>query len=367
MKTLAIVGGGLTGLTVAFRRASAGDRVTVFEAGSRLGGQLWTAREDGWTVELGAEGFVARSQVVPQLAADLQMTDANASGPRDRGVRWSMLLEQHAKTSYRFESGALRALAPGEAAEALRFQVAASDKGAGIRTFVGGMQSITDALGETLTTELRDRVDVRLDREVHALERDGGRVRVDGDTFDAVVLATSSAAAARLVEPLVGATGSSALAGAETLSSVTVSLGYRAAQIAHPLDGTGFVVAEPFEGFRACTFTSSKFAHRAPDDFVSLRVFFRPTAEELATDTPWAERAARVLAQVLPISGPPQRAWVSRWPHALPVFTAEHRDAVARAETTLAPWSIHLAGSAFHGSGIDAAVRSAEMVAARLP
>ena len=68
MKSLAIVGGGLTGLTVAFRRACAGDRVTLFEASSRLGGQLWTTPEDGWIVELGAEGFVARSDVYPSGA-----------------------------------------------------------------------------------------------------------------------------------------------------------------------------------------------------------------------------------------------------------------------------------------------------------
>ncbi|MDF2692581.1 MAG: hypothetical protein K0S65_964, partial [Labilithrix sp.] len=43
-----------------------------------------------------------------------------------------------------------------------------------------------------------------------------------------------------------------------------------------------------------------------------------------------------------------------------------HREAVARVEAELAPWAIHLAGSAFHGSGIDAAVRSAETIAARL-
>jgi len=370
MKTVAIIGAGLTGLTVAFRRARAGDRVTLFEAGARVGGQLWTVREDGWTVELGAEGFVARSEAVPCLARDLGMIEEGAPGPRDRGVRWSMLLDQRAKTSYRFEHGALRALAPGEAAEALRFQVAASDKGAGIRTFVGGMQSIADALGEALQTQLRESVALRTGHHVHALERDGAGVRVDGEPFDAVVIATSSAAAARLVEPLVvgdaGADGVPELARAETLSSVTVSLGYDARQIEHPLDGTGFVVAEPFEGFRACTFTSSKFAHRAPDGSVSLRAFFRPTADELATDTPWAERAARVLAQVLPIEGEPRLAWVSTWPNALPVFTPEHRDTVARIEAALARRSVHLAGSAFHGSGIDAAVRSAEMVAARL-
>lgn len=362
MKSLAILGGGLAGLTVAFRRARAGDRITLFEASRRLGGQLWTAREDGWIVELGAEGFVARSEAVPRLAHDLGMTAPDAPGERDRGVPWSTLLAQRAATSYRFEGGALRALAPGEAADALRFQVAPSDKGAGIRTFVGGMQSLTDALAASLG----ERVDVRLGREVRALERDGARVRLDGEAFDAVVLATPSAVAARMLAPLVDARALRDLAQAETLSSVTVSLGYEAAQIAHPLDGTGFVVSAPLEGLRACTFTSSKFDHRAPDGCTSLRAFFRPTAEELAADTPWAARAARVLAQALPIEGAPRRTWVSRWPNALPVFAPEHRSAVARLEEALAPRAIHLAGSAFHGSGIDAAVRSAEAIAARL-
>ncbi len=201
MKTIAIVGGGLTGLTVAFRRARAGDRVTVFEASSRVGGQLWTVREDGWIVELGAEGFVARSEVVPRLAHDLGMADPTARGDRDRDVAWSMPLDQRERTSYRFEGGTLRALAPGEAAEALRFQVAPSDKGAGIRTFVGGMQTLADVLA----TALGDRASVRLGHQVRKLEREGARVRVDGETFDAVVLATSSAAAGRLLARVTSA------------------------------------------------------------------------------------------------------------------------------------------------------------------
>lgn len=368
MKSLAIVGGGLAGLTLAFRRALAGDEVTLFEASPRLGGQLWTAREDGWIVELGAEGFVARSEVVPRLAHDLGMAAVDVPGERDRNVPWSLLLDQHATTSYRFEEGKLHELAPGDAAEALRFQVAPSDKGAGIRTFVGGMQTLVDVLA----TALRNRIELRLGREVRTLEQVRTRVLLDRRPFDAVVLATSSAAASRLLEPLLRATGPAEsnaltkLARAETLSSVTVSLGYDARQIAHPLDGTGFVVAEPFEGFRACTFTSSKFTHRAPDGSVSLRVFFRPTSEELDSNPPWAERAARVLGRVLPIDGEPRRTWVSRWPNALPVFTPAHRDAVTRVEAALDPWPIHLAGSAFHGSGIDAAVRSAEAIARRL-
>ena len=69
---------------------------------------------------------------------------------------------------------------------------------------------------------------------------------------------------------------------------------------------------------------------------------------------------------MLPIDGAPLRSWVSRWPHGLPVFSAEHRALVTRVEETLRAHGIHLAGSAFHGSGIDAAVLSADAAAARL-
>ena len=351
MKHVAVVGGGLAGLTTAYRLGAAGHEVTVFEASDRLGGQLSTAREDGWLVELGAEGFVARSEAVPRLAADLART--NGAEADERG--WLVILDQQATVSFRFDGRELRALAPGEAAEALSFQVAASARGA----FAGGMQSLADALA----TAVRARSEVRLAQPVTSLERASSGVRLGGVAYDAVVLATPSAVAARLLVPLLGET---ALARAETLSSVTVSLGYDARQVGHALEGTGFVVGEPFEGFRACTFTTSKFARRAPEGSASLRVFFRPTAEELEAETPWEARAASVLGRVLPLEGAPERTWVSRWPSALPVFSVEHRATVAAVEERLAGHAIHLAGSAFHGSGIDAAVLSAEAVTARL-
>jgi len=351
-RRLAVVGGGLAGLAVAFQRAKAGDDVTVFEAGDRLGGQLWTSNAGGVVVELGAEGFVARSEAVPALARELGIEDT--------------ILGQRVTTSFRWNGAELVALAPGEAAEALSFQVARADKGAGIRTFAGGMQALTDALGRAL----EGRATVRIHAEVASLAKRGDAtvLRLAGATeeevtFDRVVLAVPSAPCARLL----GASGlgidASALLTAPTLSSVTVSLLFRREDVPHPLDGTGFVVAEPFEGFRACTFTTSKFEGRAPEGYVSLRVFFRPTPEELATETPWAERAVGVLGRVLPLRGQPSASFVSIWADALPVFTPEHRAAVEDVSRALAPFGVRLAGSAFHGSGIDAAVRSANEVA----
>jgi oxygen-dependent protoporphyrinogen oxidase len=160
------------------------------------------------------------------------------------------------------------------------------------------------------------------------------------------------------------------LGGSDALSSVTVSLAYPRAAVAHALDATGFVVAEGAqdEGFRACTFVSSKLRGRAPADSALLRIFFRPSDDELRTlsDDDWTRRAERSAARALPIEGTSARAWVSRWPHALPVFDPAHRARVAQLEERLTGSGVYLAGACFHGAGIDGAVRSAEAAARAL-
>ena len=189
------------------------------------------------------------------------------------------------------------------------------------------------------------------------------------EEVDAVVVATGAAAAAAL---LAGGFGdvARALGGAPTLSSCTVTLAYAREAVEHPLDGTGFVVAEAHQahGFRACTFITSKFPARAPEGHASLRVFFRPTREDLASldDAAWTARAEAGLRRVFPVHGPPLHAWVSRWPDALPVFAPGHVARVRALEAALAGRGVLLAGAAFHGSGIDAAVRSAEAAAQAL-
>jgi oxygen-dependent protoporphyrinogen oxidase len=63
-----VVGAGLSGLAVAARLLNAGQDVVVLESSSRVGGQIHTYRGEGLVVELGAEGFVARSRSVAALA-----------------------------------------------------------------------------------------------------------------------------------------------------------------------------------------------------------------------------------------------------------------------------------------------------------
>lgn len=153
-------------------------------------------------------------------------------------------------------------------------------------------------------------------------------------------------------------------------SSVNVSLAFERSAIAHPLAATGVVFAQEdqLHGCRACVFASSKFAERAPEGHVNLRVFFRPEPRELKmlSDAEYKERALQVLALVVGPTGPALKAWVARWPDALPVFDAPSKHILQALETALKGSGIAVAGSAFHGSGIDAAVRSGLSVDKRL-
>jgi oxygen-dependent protoporphyrinogen oxidase len=77
MPHVVIVGGGLTGLCVAFRlrRAGAGISVTVLESRDRPGGNVGTEDHDGFRVETGPNGFLDRTPSVPRLCADLGLAD----------------------------------------------------------------------------------------------------------------------------------------------------------------------------------------------------------------------------------------------------------------------------------------------------
>jgi len=357
---IAIIGGGLAGLSVAFRRIGAGDEVLLLEGASRFGGQLWTERTDGLVVEHGAEGFVSGSEAVPRLAREL-------------GIEGD-LVGQVETRSFGFDRRGLVPLAPGEAAGFLGFQVGRGDLGKGIRTFRLGMGQLTEAL----EAAVRGRVDLRPGVRVDSVEARGAGLAVrfagrhedveDVEDVDAVVVATTAATAAPILSPIAGA-AAAALAEAETVSSCTVTLAFDRGAIDHALDGTGFVVAVDHQvhGFRACTFITSKFADRAPAGVATLRVFFRPSDDDIEAldDAAWIARAEACLGTALPLRARAKRGWVSRWRSALPVFTPVHQARVAALEAAL-PKGVVLAGSAFHGSGIDAAVRSADAASLRL-
>ena len=91
---VAVVGGGLAGLTAACRLAASGQRVTLFEARSRLGGRMLTtgarpAAEVPW-VDLGPAWFWPHQQHIRALVAQLALP----------------VFEQHRDGLARYEAGA---------------------------------------------------------------------------------------------------------------------------------------------------------------------------------------------------------------------------------------------------------------------
>jgi len=78
MSTYCVVGGGISGLTAAYRlRRAVGDEatITLFDPADRLGGVLRTERVGGESMDVGAEAFVVRRAEVPALLAELGLAD----------------------------------------------------------------------------------------------------------------------------------------------------------------------------------------------------------------------------------------------------------------------------------------------------
>ncbi|KAA1249661.1 protoporphyrinogen oxidase [Mycobacterium simiae] len=91
-RSYCVVGGGISGLTAAYRiRAAAGDdaTITVLDPADRLGGILRTERVGGQPMDLGAEAFVQRRPEIPALLAELGLSSRQRSTTGVRPVIYS--------------------------------------------------------------------------------------------------------------------------------------------------------------------------------------------------------------------------------------------------------------------------------------
>jgi protoporphyrinogen/coproporphyrinogen III oxidase len=73
-----VVGGGISGLTAAYRlRTALGDEasITLFDPADRLGGVLRTEQVGGAAIDVGAEAFVVRRPEMPALLAELGLAN----------------------------------------------------------------------------------------------------------------------------------------------------------------------------------------------------------------------------------------------------------------------------------------------------
>lgn len=234
-------------------------------------------------------------------------------------------------------------------------------------TFLGGMEELVT----TLAGRLPPGATVPKQR-VSGVERAGGRWRastVEGGRFEAdrVIVATEAHATARLVRYL-DPTLATLLGEIPYASAATVSLGYRRADIPHPLDGFGFVVPRS-EGraLLAATFSSVKYPGRAPEASALLRGFVGGAlhAGILEEDDPaLIARVRAELRDALGVVAEPVLARVARWPASMPQYRVGHLARVETIERRVAALpGLVLAGGAYRGVGIADCVRSGEAAA----
>ena len=185
----------------------------------------------------------------------------------------------------------------------------------------------------------------------------------------AVVLAAPAFASAELLGGIAAAPAA-ALASIPYVSTATVSLGYRRADVARPLRGFGFVVPRAEErDIMACTFSSLKFEGRAPDDALLVRAFAGRAGREQAVGLPDDELVGLVraeLADILGLRAEPLFARVFRWPRGMPQYRVGHRELIERVDRQIGALpGVELAGGYLRGIGIGDCLREGAAAAAR--
>ncbi|HZT75908.1 MAG TPA: protoporphyrinogen oxidase [Vicinamibacterales bacterium] len=231
-----------------------------------------------------------------------------------------------------------------------------------------GMRELTAALAAALPADA-----LHVGVGVDAIDRRGGEYRLrltDGttSTVSRVIVATPPRVATRLLATLDERLGDRSARLSATSSAVTIALGYRRGAIAHPLDGTGFVVPrrEQFS-IRAASWVSSKWSGRAPADRVLLRAYVGGASDPSAiekSDDALILATIRDLARLMRITGEPEMARVYRWRDATPQLHVGHLEKMAALDRELDGFpGLAVTASGFRGTGIADCVSDARLQA----
>jgi len=97
---VAVVGGGIAGLSAAYELEQRGLTVRLLEASGRLGGVIRTERTDGWVIDAGPDALLAQKPAAVQLCGEL-------------GIEDRLICTQLPRTAYVLRDGRLRPLVAG--------------------------------------------------------------------------------------------------------------------------------------------------------------------------------------------------------------------------------------------------------------
>jgi len=435
---IAVIGGGLGGLTAARALVGAGLDAHVLEASLRAGGVVQTSTIDGFTREHAASSFLGgQSRGAAPLCEKLGV-DLDTASPRAKS-RWifidgklralprspmqflrsdlltwrgklDLLREpfreariegdesMHAFAARRFGAEAARAivapfvtgvfaadahdisleagfpriaeldatggLARGmlkQAAKGVMRKLAGGRRKkaqAGMFAPRGGLGSMVDALARELGPR------IHTDRRVAAVVPNERGVSVDGESWDAAVLAIPAEDAIGLFGAIP--TLASRLAVFHRAPAALVYLGFAESAVPKAVDGFGFLVAQG-EDLRVLgvVFESVVWPDRAPQGQLLLRCIFggsRDPGAAALDDAALIAQATRDVGVVLGARGAPTHASVVRWRRGIAQYQVGHRDHVRAAVTAARTHRIALAGADYRGPGINDLCADADVV-----
>jgi oxygen-dependent protoporphyrinogen oxidase len=153
-------------------------------------------------------------------------------------------------------------------------------------------------------------------------------------------------------------------------STATVAFGYRQDQVAHPMNGTGFVVPRvERSALLAGTWVTSKWPGRAPPGHVLLRGFLgggRDPHRLDATDAELIDTARRELTSLMDISGQPLFSRLFRWTRQSPQYEVGHLQRLAAIDRHITGIpGVFITGSGFRAIGIPDCIADGRETAAR--
>ena len=245
-----------------------------------------------------------------------------------------------------------------------------SDSGPVFAAPSDGMGSLADAV---LTAAVAAGAMTRLEAPVEAVEAGGGGVLIDGERFEAAILATPARVSARLLASSAPA-AAAGLGSIETAGVVMVTLAIPGDSLPEACSGlSGYLVPKSRQRrVTAVSFASNKWSHLRPADGSQiLRVSLGRDGMDVS-DLDDGEVVDSVVSEVSDHLGAqlaPNEVRVTRWPSSFPQYRPHHGALVATIERSL-PAGIVAAGASLHGIGVPACVgsgrRAAQSVLSRL-
>jgi len=241
--------------------------------------------------------------------------------------------------------------------------------GGWLTSFSGGLDVMTDRLGAGLAAIIRTNscaVRAAFTGEHWQVDAHDGRSVV----ARRVVLACPAFVSAEILRDFDHDLAA-ALEAIPYAPIAVVATGHRRQDIAHPLDGFGFLIPRG-EGLRTLgsIWTSSIFGERAPGGEVQFRTMLGgagdPSAMQLSDDELW-QTVRRELSPLIGIHADPVILKTYRWDRGIPQFTLGHRERRSRIEqATRRHAGLYMVGNAFYGVGLNDCVKMAHRIAGEI-